>query len=325
MERKFENFPLKIILSLLIIIHNFLIFTILSWSSLRWKRQCQMIKVNCSPQNWISVYFVWIVITGTSNSAEINVHKLTMELLAGNQTFNEVLLSGEITDVKVQHIILSGTSSYTDSLFDEYKTIFLFIKGRGILNAGEHMYTIESESIALPTSFSSITITVSEGDTLHYVRIRKRLSSQDLEDIKKFSTEDQHGIYFTNFRDCIAYTEKIKSPKTVSRTILPKDHVPRVAMGTVETIGPDEVGAHEHPMLDQLFLGLTDNNVIVHANGKEVRFQEFVLLHIPLGSRHWVEAYDNMRMYYIWMDFFLDKKGEEWLDTHKPVDGQSEK
>lgn len=284
-----------------------------------------MIEVNRTPQNWATVCFVWAIITGALSAIEINVHKLTMQLPTNSQTYSEVLLSGEIADVEVEHIILNGTLSYTDSLFRGYDTIFLFIKGRGILYAGDQMYTIMPESIALPTSFTHITIEVSEDDTLHYVHIRKKLSYRDLEDLKKFPTENRNGIYFKYFRDCEAYTEKIKSPKTVSRTILPKDYVPRVAMGTVETIGPDEVGAHEHPMLDQLFLGLTGNDVIVHADDKEVRFQEFVLLHIPLGSRHWVEADDNMRMYYIWMDFFHTKEGEEWLNTHKSVDEHPEK
>ena len=95
--------------------------------------------------------------------------------------------------------------------------------------------------------------------------------------------------------------------------------VPRLAMGTVETSGPDRVAPHEHPMLDQLFLGLADNDVIVHADEAQVRFPAYSLLHIPLGSSHWVEAEDGCQMYYMWMDFFLTKEGQEWLKTHQHV------
>jgi hypothetical protein len=28
---------------------------------------------------------------------------------------------------------------------------------------------------------------------------------------------------------------------------------------------------------------------------------------------------EGKEMYYVWMDFFLDKKGEEWLKTHKAI------
>jgi quercetin dioxygenase-like cupin family protein len=126
-------------------------------------------------------------------------------------------------------------------------------------------------------------------------------------------------MYFTSFEDCEAYTEKIKSPNTVSRTVLPKDYIPRVAMGTVQTKGPDAVGAHEHPMLDQLFLGLAGSKVTVFADDETTEFNEFELLHIPIGSSHGVSVKANETMYYLWMDFFLTKHGEEWLKTHKKI------
>jgi hypothetical protein len=28
---------------------------------------------------------------------------------------------------------------------------------------------------------------------------------------------------------------------------------------------------------------------------------------------------ENKKMYYMWMDFFLTREGQEWLKTHKPV------
>lgn len=261
----------------------------------------------------------------TSNAVEIHVQNLNMLLTPNSKIFSEDLLPGEIMDTDVSHVILAGPFSQSESLSKKHDIIFVFIKGRGSLRAGDRVYFIEPESIALPTSFNSITIQVAEGDILHYVKIRKKLSHQDLEDIKSFPVGNRHDIYFTSFNDCKAYTEKIKSPNTVSRTVLPKDLIPRVAMGTVETLGPDEVGAHKHPMLDQLFLGLSGNDVIVHADDKAVRFPEFTLLHIPIGSNHWVTVDEGKRMYYQWMDFFLTKEGEDWLKSHKPIEGNKKK
>ena len=105
----------------------------------------------------------------------------------------------------------------------------------------------------------------------------------------------------------------------MSRTVLPADIIPRVSLGTVETKGPDAVGAHEHAMLDQLFLGLAGNDVTVHADDLSARFTEYSLLHIPIGSSHWVTVEENKKLYYMWMDFFLTREGQEWLKTHKPV------
>lgn len=91
-------------------------------------------------------------------------------------------------------------------------------------------------------------------------------------------------------------------------------------MGTVQAKGPDEVGAHEHAMLEQLFLSLSKNNCVVYADDAKVNFAQHTLLHIPLGSRHSVSVEQDEMMYYVWMDFFLDKQGEEWLKTHKVND-----
>jgi len=87
-------------------------------------------------------------------------------------------------------------------------------------------------------------------------------------------------------------------------------------MGTVRTIGPDKVGAHVYSMLEQLFLGLTDNHNIVYDVDNQVDFTEHSLLHIPRDSSHSVRVNANNEMYYVWMDFFYDKAGETWLETN---------
>jgi len=121
------------------------------------------------------------------------------------------------------------------------------------------------------------------------------------------------------FSDCQPYKEAIKSPKTTSRTLLPENYVPRMAMGTVETTGPDRVGRHRHAMLEQLFLGLKDNDITVSADASRANLKEFWILHIPLGSNHGASVEAGKRLYYVWMDFFPTKEGQEWLKMHKPV------
>jgi hypothetical protein len=72
-------------------------------------------------------------------------------------------------------------------------------------------------------------------------------------------------------------------------------------------------------MLDQLFLGLAGNDILVHADDKTAELKEYSLLHIPIGSSHWATVKEGKKMYYMWMDFFLTKEGQEWLKTHKPI------
>lgn len=287
--------------------------------------------INSIRKIYIVLFYILIFITNVIGSvdntatAEIRIQKLSMELPPDSKYFSEILLPGEITDTEVKHIIMAGPQSYTEILSIAEDNIFLFVKGEGTLSAGDGNFEIEEETIAIPSPLDTIRINVADNDTLHYLIVRKKLTDKDLDDIKSFPEDNRKSIYFKKYKDCEAYTEKIKSPNTVSRTVLPNNYVPRVAMGTVETIGPDEVGAHEHPMLDQLFLGLRRNDVMVYADDKSIHFPEYSILHIPIGSSHWVTVEEGKKMYYQWMDFFLTKEGEEWLKTHKQTDNYKKK
>lgn len=247
---------------------------------------------------------------------EIPIVSLDTTLPVQLQQRSVPLLVNEIAGIDIEHISLAAGASIIDFADDGYKLIYLFIKGSGEVLADDQTFAIVPETVFLPNNIQSITINSAEQQALHYLRISSALSAQDQADLIEFPAEHTQEVYYAKFTDCQAYTEPIKSPNTVSRTILPNKIIPRIAMGTVQTIGPDAVGAHEHPMLEQLFLGLADNSCTVYADDAEVNFSEHSLLHIPLGSRHSVSVAQEKVMYYVWMDFFLDKKGEEWLKTH---------
>ena len=263
--------------------------------------------------------FLMLLLVACSESPDIRVQEFTMQLPEGSSVFTEELLKGEITDTRITHLAYVGPLSQSIALSEENTDMFIGLKGSGVIQADTLSYTMVPESIAIPMTFDRILITVPEGTTFHFLHFEKKRTEQDREDMEFFPEENKFDMYFTEFIDCEPYTEKIKSPNTVSRTVLPQDIVPRVSLGTVEAPGPDAVGAHEHPMLDQLFLGLRGNDITVHADKSSVAFREFELLHIPIGSSHWATVEEGKKMYYMWMDFFLTKEGQEWLKTHKPV------
>lgn len=254
------------------------------------------------------------------NAQEIPIEFLTMEIQDDLQEQNKTILSNEIDGVISAHETITSEITKQVELEDGYKMIYLFITGYGNLTSGGKTYEIVPETIMLPNNVEDISFKPVENDTLHYLKISVLQTELDKEDIKTFPKENIDNIYFKKFTDCKSYTEPIKSPQTTSRTILPNKYIPRVAMGTVKTIGPDAVGAHEHAMLEQLFLGLTDNQTIVYADEAQVDFPEYSLLHIPRGSSHSVSVKADNEMYYVWMDFFVDKDGEEWLKTHNTKD-----
>lgn len=236
------------------------------------------------------------------------------------QRHSEPILENEIEGISIEHVALTSEDIIVDSPTDGHKEIYLFITGSGHATVANTQYELVPETILLPNIAKQVMIQATKGATLHYLKISSKLTAQDHLDLKEFPQENTQQVYYAKFTDCQAYTEEIKSPNTVSRTILPNRYIPRIAMGTVQTQGPDEVGAHEHPMLEQLFLGLSENNCTVYADDAQVEFPQYSLLHIPLGSRHSVSVSNDKIMYYVWMDFFLDKTGEEWLKTHKVID-----
>jgi len=251
---------------------------------------------------------------------EIPIEYLSMQLQPNQQEQKLNILSNEINGVTSEHVTITSDITKEVTLEEGYKTIYLFIKGYGNLISSDSIYDIVPETIMLPNNVKGISFKPVDNDTLHYLKISVLQTELDKEDIKTFPKENVDSIYFKKFTDCKSYTEPIKSPQTTSRTILPNLYIPRVAMGTVKTIGPDAVGAHEHGMLEQLFLGLTDNQTIVYADEAQVDFPEYSLLHIPRGSSHSVSVNANNEMYYVWMDFFVDKDGEEGLKTHNTED-----
>jgi len=231
--------------------------------------------------------------------------------------FCKPVLENEIKDIHVEHIAITPENVITDSLREGCRTVYLFVKGTGEVVAENTRYEVVPETIFLPNTVENFTIKSADNSTLHYLKIICKLSAQDLIDLQDLPVEKTRNVYHAKFSDCQSYSEAIKSPDTVSRTILSNEYIPRVAMGTVQTNGPDKVAAHEHPMLEQLFLGLSKNNCIVYADEDKVDFPQYSVVHVPLGSRHSISVEKDQIMYYVWMDFFLDKKGEDWLQTHK--------
>jgi hypothetical protein len=267
-----------------------------------------------------SLLTISLLLLGCKDKQYIPIEYLSMELSPNKQEQQLTILNNEIKGVTSEHVAITSNITKKVELKEGYKTIYLFIKGYGNLTSGDSIYSIVPETIMLPNTVEDISFKPVENDTLHYLKISVLQNELDKEDIKTFPTENTNSIYFKKFTDCKPYTEPIKSPQTTSRTILPNKYIPRVAMGTVKTIGPDAVGAHEHAMLEQLFLGLANNQTIVYADDAQVNFPEYSLLHIPRGSSHSVSVNADNEMYYVWMDFFVDKDGEEWLKTHNTVD-----
>ncbi|MEI6077747.1 MAG: hypothetical protein WCS94_19350 [Verrucomicrobiota bacterium] len=237
--------------------------------------------------------------------------------VAGRVEMCEVL-SGEIKDVILHLVSIHGAGRHIDPSDRDHEIIWLFLKGRGTIRTQDATVEVDGKTIARAPLGWAWQFEVPPGEILHGLRIRTKLSADDRLELNKFPQNNSASLV-KKFSDCPAYREAIKSPKTTSRTLLAENFVPRVALGTVETTGPDAVAAHRHPMLEQLFLGLQDNDITVTADATTARLTSFDILHIPLGSNHGAQVAEGRKLHYIWMDFFMTKGGQEWLKMHKPV------
>lgn len=121
--------------------------------------------------------------------------------------------------------------------------------------------------------------------------------------------------YCLEYAAAAKYTEECKSPKTISRMLVPQRLIPRFAMGSVETHGEDMVAKHTHPMLEQYFFGLEENDCLAMIDELELPFSGNELLHIPLGSDHGILLHAEHTAHYIWMDFLFDEEGLDYMDS----------
>ncbi len=259
------------------------------------------------------------LLSQTCFAQEIQIENLLTTLPSNTTVYSKKILENEIGGISVTQFSITGDEVINEIQDENFRNIYLFVKGKGKARVGKRSFDIVPETVLAQNSINNLWINAADKDTLHLLRISSKLTEQDKIDLLSFPKENTEEVYYRKFTDCQAYTEPIKSPNTVSRTIFPNKYIPRIAMGTVQAPGPDKVDPHEHGMLEQLFLGLADNHVTVFADDAQVELPAYSLLHIPLGSSHSVKVDQGKNMYYVWMDFFLDKKGEEWLKTHNAI------
>lgn len=224
------------------------------------------------------------------------------------------VLKGEIDGLRtVCGAVAAGQAHHTVASPGEGR-VYVFFAGTGEIDDGEGTYGIGEIAFFAPRHGVPFSVRAADGP-LKYLELVVELSAADRAEL---ADNASRFPLFVPYSACRTYRERIKSEKTVSRTLLPEYTFPRLCLGSVETTGDDRVAAHTHPMLEQLFFGLQDNDCTVRADGTELAFKEGVLLHIPLGSTHGVEVEAPKKLHYIWIDLFRERKGMEWItQEHK--------
>ncbi len=224
--------------------------------------------------------------------------------IAKKKTDRKSVLQGEIDGIDTYYLELFKDDPYLIKPRQNSVSLYLITHGKGIITQGVRQFEVNGLNLFVPSIMEEASVLADTGD-FGMLEIVIRLTSAEYQSLK----QKQNKLpYFVDYKQCRQYKEAIKSEKTISRMILPEDIIPRFCMGSVETCGPDTVGAHSHPMLEQLFYGLKSNDCIVKADGIKTAFKENILLHIPLGSRHGVDVEEGKILNYVWMDLFRSEE-----------------
>jgi hypothetical protein len=222
----------------------------------------------------------------------------------GNNVYRKPVLEGEIKGINTWYIELNKNVSYPVKPRENSASAYLVTHGTATLTQGSRKFKVNGLNLFVP-SVKDEALILADKDGFGMLEIKIKLTEAEYQLLKQ---EHEKLPYFVDYTQCRTYKEAIKSEKTVSRMILPENIIPRFCMGSVETSGPDKVGAHAHAMLEQLFFGLKMNDCIVNADGIKQPFRENILLHIPLGSMHEVLVEDGKVLNYIWMDLFRSQE-----------------
>ena len=134
----------------------------------------------------------------------------------------------------------------------------------------------------------------------------------DYELIREYNTKFPYQMPYSLSKQ---YKDRNKSEKTISRVMLEQRNIPRFAMGSVESYGPDFVRSHDHPMLDQFFVSFPENDMFLLIDYEPYRMMGNEACHIPLGSNHGVDVTEKKHLHYMWIDFLIDDTSMTRLDT----------
>lgn len=239
---------------------------------------------------------------------------IRVEKLNANSTepISRVVMQDAINGLECyfHHLPLEGQHFYKEANNNDVAVLFFF-KGGGTITCNSSAFDVEG--ITLFTSGNSNDVQVSSAGKLSFIEFVLALSDIDKEWLVR---QNPTLPFISTYATCKTYKEAIKSEKTINRTLLPETIVPRLCLGSVQTTGPDKVADHTHPMLEQFFFGLSGNRCTVSADGINCPFNEFDLLHIPLGSSHGVKVDAGNELHYLWVDLFKTHDFTYLKETH---------
>lgn len=249
----------------------------------------------------------------TKNGQELAMEKIDTNI---SEMRSFPMVVGEIPGAATNHVSIPSGSVFSLDADEAHYHIFILIEGECTFVSGGVTEEFSQRVTFVPAPEEAMTLTAKTNTQL--VEILWDITAEDVR------LRAEYGTVFPliqPYATSIQYVDPNKSPKTISRMMIPHKMIPRFAIGSVESYGYDYVKPHSHPMLDQFFFSFPENNMLLIINGEKIPMDGNVMVHIPLGADHGVEVTGTDHLHYMWIDFLPDNEaGLKRLDErHKPT------
>ncbi len=223
---------------------------------------------------------------------------------------------GEIPGTQCYHVTVPADEIFTLPADEAHYNIFILVEGECVMSTDGKDIDFNERVTFVPAPEKDMAIKAKTNVQL--VQIAWDITEEDVKLRADYGTEFP---LIKPYATAIQYVDPNKSPKTISRMMIPHKIIPRFAIGSVESYGYDYVKPHSHPMLDQFFFSFPENNMDLIINGEKIAMDGNVMVHIPLGADHGVEVTGTDHLHYMWIDFLPDNDaGLKRLDErHKPT------
>lgn len=240
---------------------------------------------------------------------EVNYVKIDCE---NSKTQSMQILAGEIEGANTYyHAVATGEELVLAAKPLCYHVLFM-TDGKASLCSNGEWTLLTTRTLYAADLGEGVTMKAEEDS--HFFEIEMVANADDLKKAEQYKTPFP---IVQKYAECEQYWDTSKTQKTINRIILEQENIPRLAMGSVESIGPDAVTPNNHPTVDQLFFTFSENETELIINDEKMDLGGNILLHIPVGADHGSDVADGKHMHYIWCDFLLEDECVEYLrDEH---------
>lgn len=180
--------------------------------------------------------------------------------------------------------------------------IFTFASGLGIIKAGKKIFPIDEQSVFIP-DFDQDKLEITAGDTdIEFIHITGTMNDTD----RRQMSHCQYVLpRFVRFSEAIQYTERFtqeSGAKVKQHSVIAGRHLGRYTMGWVIGKGPDFVGQHTHPSLEQWYFMLQGADFTYDAGDRSIAVKEGDVSFTPHGTSHGSTCKEEGFINYVWFE-----------------------